>query len=334
MNVSHVSKGTRRNLSEVLDGQEASKMTPEIAKNIEVLDEVLACWFNPETVEREVPLLGRSLDILANAEIPGTGEEIAVAIENQYGPADPDHFGRLVGWYMSETSAEMGVLIAEAFDPHLIRAVEEGLVVKPKYGLWLVEATGHIVNGNPVVNYELQATSLEREVWLARKKAYRDNVGTTSGSSPEKKAAEKQRIAALYEHILKTGNGKFTELLAKAPVTSTPYRHIVENENGCHVAVFVGKNRIAVGSAYNIKGLDENLLENLTTIVKETALDPAPSKRELRSVWWTLINVGTNSPHSGWPADLGSQLDAQYELVQHAVNEHQEKMTTAIRERA
>ena len=329
--VSHVSRGTRRPLSEVFGGGEASRMTPEIAKHIEVLDEVLSCWFDTESTETEVALLNRSLDVLSTAEIPGTGEEIAVAIENQYGVADADHFGRLVGWYMPETSADMGVLIAEGFDPHLIRAIEEGRVIKPKYGLWLVEASGQIVNGEAVVTYELQATSLERDVWLARKKAFRDNSSTVPGNSWAKRAADKSQINAMFSHIAATGNGELSRLVAKTQTSGGSYRHIIDNESGCHVVLFVGRTRISIGSAYSKKNFDKDLLDALTSIVKDSELDPEPRKRELRSAWWRLADVGTGTDSTTWPTDLGAQLDAQYEQVRLVIQEHQERMMQAIR---
>lgn len=330
--VAHVSRGSRRPLSEVFGGGEASRMTPEIAKNIEILDEVVSCWFDVDSIETEVSLLNRSLDVLVSAEIPGTGEEITVAIENQYGVADPDHFGRLVGWYMPETSADMGVLIAEGFDPHLIRAVEEGKVVRPKYGLWLVEATGQLVNGSPVVSYELQATSLDRDVWLSRKKAYRDNAGAGSGSSAEQRAVEKSQTDALYRHLVQSGSGELTKLISQTTGGGNPYRHLIDDEFGCHVVLFVGKSRISIGSAYSKGKLDDALLEALTTVMKECVLEPAPRKRELRSVWWRLADVGSATPQNDWPADLGSQLDARFAEVKSAINEHQQRLMGVIRE--
>jgi len=68
--------------------------------------------------------------------VPGAGE-VQVAIENQYGIADPDHFDRLVGWYMPETGAEMGALIPEDFEPQLIRSVREGRIIRPLHGWWI-----------------------------------------------------------------------------------------------------------------------------------------------------------------------------------------------------
>jgi hypothetical protein len=132
-------------LAEVLGGSEPLKMTPDIAANIGVLNEPLSCWMVEDSSTMEVNRLDRSLDILASAELPGTGEQIQVAIENQYGTADPDHFGRLVGWYMPESGAQMGVLIAEDFEPQLIKALTDAQVVRPDYGVWLVEATGFII---------------------------------------------------------------------------------------------------------------------------------------------------------------------------------------------
>ena len=108
---------------------------------------------DPDQSQMEINLLDRYLDVLAAAELPITGEQVPVAIENQYGTADPDHFGRLVGWYMPETGAPMGVLIAENFDPQLIKAVSDGLIVRPEHGIWLVEACGYLIHGQPVITY-------------------------------------------------------------------------------------------------------------------------------------------------------------------------------------
>jgi hypothetical protein len=104
-------------LAEVFGGNEPQFMSPGIAADVSVLNEPLASWMIEDDSTTEVNLLDRYLDILATAELPRSGEQAQVAIENQYGTADADHFGRLVGWYIPETGAQMGVLISEDFDP-------------------------------------------------------------------------------------------------------------------------------------------------------------------------------------------------------------------------
>ena len=253
MTVFHLSRATSKPLKDVLGGDEAKFMTPAIASNLSVLDAVVACWFDQESVDTEVTLFNRSLDVLAKAEIPGSGEETYVAIENQYGLADPDHFGRLIGWYMPETNAEMGILIAESFEPHLINAVSKGQIFRPRFGLWLVEATGQMLGDVPAVSYSLRATSIERDVLIAREKAYRQNQSYSSSDMQAKRQFELAETEALFSHIAKTGNGPLSREVAKQHTISRWYRKLVDNGQGCHLSIFVGRNRISLGSAY-LKG--------------------------------------------------------------------------------
>ncbi len=95
--VTHLSEASRTSLAVVLGSRESIKMTPELANNIDVLDEPLSFRMVPDQREMEINPLDRCLDILAAAELPTTGEQISVAIENQYCMGDSDHFGRLVG---------------------------------------------------------------------------------------------------------------------------------------------------------------------------------------------------------------------------------------------
>jgi hypothetical protein len=64
---------------------------------------------------------------------------------------------------MPDSGAQMGVLVAEEFEPQLVKAITDGMVVRPEHGVWLVEATGFIVGGTPIVTYTLRASSLPPE---------------------------------------------------------------------------------------------------------------------------------------------------------------------------
>lgn len=331
MTVFHISKGTSGPLKSVFGGGEATEMTPKIASNIAALESVLFCWFEEESVETEVPLLGKSLDILAKAEVPPSGDEVSVAIENQYGLADADHFGRLLGWYMPETSAEMGVLIAESFDPHLVRAVYEGDIVRPKHGLWLVEATGQFVGGVAIVSYTLKATSLKREEFLGREKAFRTEKSGVSVNQSEKDILILESTESLFAHIARTGSGVVSSQVGNVKTISKWYRVIKRFDFDVHIAMFVGAHRVSIGLAYLKGNLDQDLLIELSEINREMELTPEPSKRELRSVWWNVANVGRADPQASWPADLGHQIDSAFELIESAIMDLREKIETKIR---
>ena len=328
--VFHISRGSSMPLKDVLGGGEAQVMTPAIAKHISVLDSTLSCWFDPESPETEVALFGRSLDVLATAEIPGTGEEISVAIENQYGQADPDHFGRLVGWYMPEVGADMGVLIAESFEPHLVRAVGEGQIIQPRHGLWLVEAAGFDVGGAKTVSYSLKATSLNRDRLLARELAFKKNQSGGGSSGDEKAAADSERTEAIYNHIIRTGPGELSQSLSHEKTVGRWYRHLEVGSKGNIVAIFIGQNRIAIGSGYRKGQLSTDTLDQLTTLNNSIELEPSPFKRELRTIWWKIADVGRSTPPDQLPETLGVQAQKSYDEVIPAVREHQAKILEVL----
>lgn len=330
MGAIHISRSTSRPLRDVLGGDEAKVMTPGIASNLGVLDAVVACWFDPASVDTEVSLFNRSLDILAKAEIPGLGEETNVAIENQYGVADPDHFGRLIGWYMPETNSEMGILIAEAFEPHLINAVSKGLIFRPRFGLWLVEATGQMVGETPTISYNLRATSLERDVLFAREKAFRLNQAFSSADAEKKLQYELAETEALFSYISKTGQGSLSSEVSRQNTVSRWYRKLADSGRGCHLALFVGRKRISIGSVYQKGALQPSTLDRLTELNNNIELEPSPSKREMRSLWWTVSEIGRAVSADKWPDDLGAQLDSKYEELLPILLEHQARLLQII----
>ena len=328
--VIHISRGSSQPLRDILGGGEAQMMTPAIAKNITVLDSALSCWFDSESPETEVALFGRSLDVLATAEIPGTGEEIAVAIENQYGQADPDHFGRLVGWYMPEVGADMGVLIAESFEPHVIRAVSEGQIIQPRHGLWLVEAAGFDVGGVKTISYSLKATSLNRERLLAREQAFKKNLSGGATGATEKATADAERTEAIYNHIVRTSSGALSQVLAREKTVGRWYRQLEQGPKGNLVSIFVGQNRITIGSGYRKGQLSEDTLDQLTVLNKSIELDPPPFKRELRTIWWKVADIGKSTPAEQLSETLGEQVQKAYDEVLPAVREHQAKILEVL----
>jgi hypothetical protein len=301
-------------------------MTPELAKNITVLDEPLLCRMVPDQSQMEVSLLERSLDILATAELPAGGEPIQAAIENQYGQADPDHFGRLVGWYMPETGSPMGVLIAESFPPPLVKAVNDGVIVRPEHGLWLVEACGYLIAGQPIITYTTIACSLPRPERLARDRAFHSGSASSSVSQNE----ANQRAARLFDYMTKTSPGWLGAALRRSPLTTGYYRWIIDNGKTCHVELFTGADRISVGSCYQKQSWDEEALERLTTANQQTPIDPEPAHRYSRGVWWDLrLDIGRNTPIDQLTPDFGEQIERAIDVIRPAIDSHQQALLAA-----
>jgi hypothetical protein len=329
--VIHLSKASRTPLATVLGGGEATKMTPELASNIAVLDEPLLCRMVPDQSEMEINLIDRYLDILAAAELPTTGEEIPVAIENQYGMADPDHFGRLVGWYMPETGAPMGVLIAESFSPQLVKAVNDGVIIRPEHGLWLVEANGYLIGDHPVITYSTVACSLPRVDRIARDRAFHTGSRPASVSQTE----TKQRAGDLFEYLARTSQGWLGPALRNGRASFRgEYRTIIDNGNTCHVPIFASREQMMVGSCYRKGSWDDEALERLETANQGTTLRPEPAWRALRGVWWDLRpDIGRNTPVTELPPDLGDQIERTLDKLRPAIDAHQAALLAAIKGR-
>lgn len=326
--VVHLSRADRLPLAEVLGGSESTQMTPAVAAHLSVLDDPLSCWMVEDTSQMEVSLLDRYLDILAAAEVPDTGEQIQVAIENQYGTADPDHFGRLVGWYMPETGAQMGVLIAEDFAPQLLKAIADGQIVRPEHGLWLVEAAGFIVNGQPLVTYTPRATTLLRSDQLQRRRAFERRGSSGTGGADQAEA--NRRAAALFAHIVRTSTGWLGRAIQASASVSGPYRWVRDNGNTCHLSFFVGVDRISIGSCYLKSTFDEATLEALVVANQSTEVDPEPARRYLRGSWWDVrLDVGRDTPPDQLPADLGDDLERAVDALLPAIDEHQAALCRA-----
>ncbi len=326
--VRHVSATDRVKLATILGGSEPQFMTPQIAENIDALNEPTSCRFLADTVETEVDILGRSLDILGAAELPGSGEEIQVAIENQYGTADPDHFGRLVGWYMPETGARMGVLVAEQFEPQLIRAVSEGSVVSPEHGLWLVEACGYQVGEAKLVTYQMRACSLPRSERLRRQKLFSRGGGGSSGNGAS--AADYRNAADLFDWIGSTGATWLADALPKSRTTAGFYRRIVETGTPVYIELFAGTDRISIGSSYTKSGLSPEQLVLLEAANKEVEVEVPPARRYLRGSWWDVrTDVGRNTPADQRSDSLGLEVEKAIDSIRESVDQHNRALVEA-----
>jgi hypothetical protein len=329
LEVTHLSRARRVPLSQVLGGPEHSHMTPALAANLSVLDEPLACWMSTDEAQVEVNLLDRYLDILATAEIPETGEEVQVAIENQYGTADADHFGRLVGWYMPETGSQMGVLIAEDFAPQLLKAIDDGMIVRPEHGLWLVEASGYLVNGQRLITYATRACSLPRAERLQRERSFQKGRAA-GGNSSESQAEANRRAADLFAYIARTSAGWLGRALRASQTTSGYYRTVEDNGSTCHLSLFVGQHRISIGSCYLKSNFDEATLDALGVANQSTEVEPPPARRYLRGSWWDVrLDVGRDTPPAERPPDLGEDLERAIESLRPAIDEHQQALLQA-----
>lgn len=100
-------------MSEVYDREE--DFSDALSKNLNQLD--LGIFTNARC---EVATANRIADIVA----VGNDSDEKLVIENQFGIADWDHWGRLEG-YARHHDATIGVLIAEGFEDLMIRACKE-----------------------------------------------------------------------------------------------------------------------------------------------------------------------------------------------------------------
>lgn len=141
----------RPTVLQVIGGGEASHFNPACAASI---DQIVGPVVGLEVDEvlREVPAAGKNLDLLAVAE------NRRIAIELQYGEADPSHLGRLLGWYAPAVEATEEILVAESFPEPLLFAVRSGQL----RNVALVRAiAGWNRDGTGGVAFESAASSIE-----------------------------------------------------------------------------------------------------------------------------------------------------------------------------
>ena len=94
---------------------EAQDFTPWLAKNLHLLGQAIELELT--LLDREVPGWSGRLDILAK-----TRDGAKVAIENQYGESDSDHFTRLID-YAANHDARVLVWVAEKFSEYHLRKI-------------------------------------------------------------------------------------------------------------------------------------------------------------------------------------------------------------------
>ena len=141
----------RTTLLQVVGGGEASHFNPACAESIDLIIGPVV-GLEVDEVRREVPCAGKNLDLLAVAE------NRRIAVELQYGEADPSHLGRLLGWYAPAVEATDKILVAESFPEPLLFAVRSGQL----RNVALVRAiAGWNSDGTGGVAFETVATSIE-----------------------------------------------------------------------------------------------------------------------------------------------------------------------------
>lgn len=104
----------------VLTG-EATGFTPWLAQNLDLLADALG--FDELTlVETESDVQGKSLDVLATTT-DSVGNEVPVAIENQFGITDHKHLGQLVT-YLAQQGRGIGIWVVEDYSAAHVAAIE------------------------------------------------------------------------------------------------------------------------------------------------------------------------------------------------------------------
>lgn len=119
MSSSRIVRSTSANIRDAWP-REDRDFTPWIAANLDVLDDVGLGPLTLEEVEKAVPGTDRSLDVLAS-----TNDGRLVAIENQYGRGDHDHFTRGLAYAVGLEATAL-VIIAEDHRPEF-RAIADYL---------------------------------------------------------------------------------------------------------------------------------------------------------------------------------------------------------------
>jgi hypothetical protein len=224
----------------------------------------------------------------------------------------------------------MGVLIAEDFPPQLIKAVAEGNIIRPAHGVWLVEASGFLVGSN-IVHYATRACSLPRAEQIERSRAFRKPRSGSATSSAEATS----RAAKIFDYIARSGSEAFGQAIKRSNLTVGFYRVLQDNGNNCHIELFVGTNRISVGSCYWNRSLDEVTLERVVAANSETETDPEPDQRYLRGSWWHLRrDIGRDTPLEQLPERLGEEIETQMEAIRSAIDIHQEALKQAMTQSA
>ncbi len=149
---------------------EAHEFTPWLVQNLELLSEALDMPL--ESPQKEVVLqeAGR-VDILAKLRSDDDTEE-TVAIENQLGPADSDHFARLIG-YAASQDARILVWVASEFAPYHRRNLE-----------WLNEKGTIEIYGVQVKAWRIgDAFAVDLSVVVTPNPQAKRNAGLTSNSN-------------------------------------------------------------------------------------------------------------------------------------------------------
>lgn len=211
----------RTTVLQVIGGGEASHFNPACAESIDLIVGPVV-GLEVDEVRREVPCAGKSLDLLAVAE------NRRIAIELQYGEADPSHLGRLLGWYAPAVEATDKILVAESFPEPLLFAVR----TRQLRNVALVRAiAGWNSDGTGGVAFETAASSIE-------------SVQSRSPVAQENRASEVASVALIGQELSKYGLRNSNAL---------SYVRLFPVREGCWATVRVRASRVVLNVASSVE---------------------------------------------------------------------------------
>jgi hypothetical protein len=203
--------------------------------------------------------------------------------------------------------------------------------MRPEHGLWLVEACGYVVQERPLVVYSTRACSLSRTERITRDRLFSKRQAGSTGSKTADQAEANRRASMLFEYLARTSSGWLALALRKAGATTGYYRWLVDNGGGCHVELFVGTDRITVGSCYLKSNYPEDVLDAVATVNQEFEVEPPPDRRYLRGTWWDLRrDLGRDTPPDRLPETLGDEIQRAIDAIRPAIDSHQAALKEAV----
>ncbi len=179
---------------------EAREFTPWLAENLDLLADALSLD-ELERVRTEQPVDEYRLDIAA-VGTDGSGEEIAVAIENQYGRSDHDHLGKLITYTAkadSDAERVLGVWMVEQPTAAHQAAIEFLNRMSAEYAGWVLISPRFVEGPSGyLVHFEKHA---EPNAFL------RSSAAGTGGrpARPERVAFMASVFEAIEQPLLTTG---------------------------------------------------------------------------------------------------------------------------------
>ena len=161
----------RKKLSELYNREE--EFSADLAEHLDALNIRRFKDVEFEDVETEADVGARKADIVATGEATDEDRKPVLVIENQFGKADWDHWGRLEA-YARLKEATVAVLIAEEFEDLMIDTCRLRDDVDSSIDWYLIEAHAnshdelsfhHVVGSSENIKKEKTAGGEESEFW-------------------------------------------------------------------------------------------------------------------------------------------------------------------------